>query len=66
MAKDGRISIAGLNSKNVEYVAKAFHAVTKWLWLPFYKSYYLYNNYYCFINQCFYNYNYSIKLYIIE
>lgn len=29
MAKDGRISIAGLNSKNVEYVAKAFHDVTK-------------------------------------
>lgn len=29
MAKDGRISIAGLNSKNVEYVAKAFHEVTK-------------------------------------
>lgn len=27
--KDGRISIAGLNSKNVEYVAESFHKVTK-------------------------------------
>jgi aspartate aminotransferase len=26
---DGRISIAGLNSKNVHYVAQAIHAVTK-------------------------------------
>jgi len=25
----GRISIAGLNTNNVEYVAKAFHEVTK-------------------------------------
>lgn len=27
--KDGRISMAGLTSKNVEYVAKAIHEVTK-------------------------------------
>lgn len=25
----GRISVAGLNTKNVAYVAKAFHEVTK-------------------------------------
>jgi len=29
LTKDGRISIAGLNSKNVDNVAKAFHEVTK-------------------------------------
>lgn len=29
MTDDGRISIAGLNQGNVEYVAKAFHEVTK-------------------------------------
>lgn len=29
LTADGRISIAGINSKNVEYVAKAFHEVTK-------------------------------------
>jgi len=29
LTKDGRISIAGLNTKNVDYVAQAFHAVTK-------------------------------------
>lgn len=29
MTLDGRISIAGLNSKNVTYVANAFHQVTK-------------------------------------
>ena len=28
LTKDGRISIAGLNDSNVEYVAKAIHAVT--------------------------------------
>ena len=28
MTKDGRISIAGLNTKNLDYVAEAFHAVT--------------------------------------
>lgn len=28
MTQDGRISIAGLNSGNLEYVAKAFHSVT--------------------------------------
>ena len=28
MTLDGRISLAGLNDKNVEYVAKAMHAVT--------------------------------------
>ncbi len=28
LTKDGRISIAGLNDKNLEYVAKAIHAVT--------------------------------------
>jgi len=29
MTADGRISIAGLNSKNVDYVGKAFHDITK-------------------------------------
>ena len=29
LTKDGRISMAGLTSKNVEYVAGAMHAVTK-------------------------------------
>ena len=29
MVRTGRISIPGLNPKNVEYVAKAFHEVTK-------------------------------------
>lgn len=28
LTKDGRISLAGLNDKNVEYVAKAIHSVT--------------------------------------
>lgn len=28
MTMDGRISIAGMNTKNVEYIAKAFHTVT--------------------------------------
>ena len=28
MTMDGRISIAGLNSKNIDYVADAFHKVT--------------------------------------
>jgi aspartate/tyrosine/aromatic aminotransferase len=29
LTDDGRISISGLNTKNVEYVAKAFHEVSK-------------------------------------
>jgi len=29
MTADGRISIAGLNTSNVGYVAKCFHEVTK-------------------------------------
>mmetsp|Transcript_24605 Transcript_24605/g.56359 ORF Transcript_24605/g.56359 Transcript_24605/m.56359 type:complete len:124 (+) Transcript_24605:1249-1620(+) len=29
LTKDGRISLAGLNPGNVEYVAKAIHAVTE-------------------------------------
>eukprot|EP01017_Pseudomicrothorax_dubius_P043563 TRINITY_DN727_c0_g1_i1.p1 TRINITY_DN727_c0_g1~~TRINITY_DN727_c0_g1_i1.p1 ORF type:complete len:199 (-),score=38.17 TRINITY_DN727_c0_g1_i1:155-751(-) len=29
LTHDGRISVPGLNTKNVEYVAKAFHEVTK-------------------------------------
>ena len=29
MTADGRISIAGLNTKNVDYIAEAFHLVTK-------------------------------------
>lgn len=29
LTKDGRISIAGLNDGNVEYVAKAIYAVTE-------------------------------------
>jgi aspartate/tyrosine/aromatic aminotransferase len=29
LVNSGRISIAGLNTKNVKYVAEAFHAVTK-------------------------------------
>lgn len=29
LTMNGRISIAGLNTHNVEYVAKAFHEVTK-------------------------------------
>ena len=29
LTKDGRISIAGINSGNVAYVAKAIHEVTK-------------------------------------
>lgn len=28
LTDDGRISISGLNTKNVEYVAQAFHSVT--------------------------------------
>jgi aspartate/tyrosine/aromatic aminotransferase len=28
MTADGRISIAGLNSGNLDYIAEAFHAVT--------------------------------------
>ena len=28
LTKDGRISIAGLNPGNIEYVAKAIHSVT--------------------------------------
>jgi aspartate/tyrosine/aromatic aminotransferase len=28
LTRDGRISIAGLNDNNLEYVAKAVHAVT--------------------------------------
>jgi len=28
MTLDGRISLAGINDKNVEYIAKAIHAVT--------------------------------------
>jgi aspartate/tyrosine/aromatic aminotransferase len=28
MTMDGRISIAGLNTKNISYVSEAFHAVT--------------------------------------
>ena len=28
LTRDGRISIAGLNDGNLEYVAKAIHAVT--------------------------------------
>ena len=28
MTTDGRISIAGLNSANIEYVAEAFHKVS--------------------------------------
>ena len=27
--RDGRFSMAGVNSKNVEYIAKCVHAVTK-------------------------------------
>lgn len=29
MTNDGRISIAGLNTKNVKYVAEGIHQVTK-------------------------------------
>ena len=29
LTRDGRVSMAGVNSKNVEYVAQSFHAVTK-------------------------------------
>lgn len=29
LTKDGRISVAGLNTTNVDYVAEALHAVTK-------------------------------------
>jgi aspartate/tyrosine/aromatic aminotransferase len=29
MTADGRISVAGLTSKNVQYVANALHAVSK-------------------------------------
>lgn len=28
LTRDGRISLAGLNDGNIEYVAKAIHAVT--------------------------------------
>ena len=28
LTRDGRVSVAGINSRNVEYVAKAIHAVT--------------------------------------
>jgi aspartate aminotransferase len=29
MTRDGRISVAGISSHNVEYLAKSIHAVTK-------------------------------------
>ena len=29
LTRDGRISIAGINGKNVEYLARAIHEVTK-------------------------------------
>lgn len=29
MTKDGRISMAGVTSKNIEYLAHAIHTVTK-------------------------------------
>jgi len=29
MTRDGRISIAGITSSNVEYLARAIHEVTK-------------------------------------
>ena len=29
LTKDGRISIAGISSRNVEYLARAIHAVSK-------------------------------------
>lgn len=29
LTKDGRISMAGVTSKNVEYLAQSIHAVTK-------------------------------------
>lgn len=29
LTRDGRISLAGLNEGNIEYVAQAIHAVTK-------------------------------------
>ena len=29
LTKDGRISVAGVTSKNVEYLAHAMHTVTK-------------------------------------
>ena len=29
MTADGRISICGLNTKNLDYIAESFHAVTK-------------------------------------
>lgn len=29
MTKDGRVSMAGVNSKNVKYLASAIHAVTQ-------------------------------------
>ena len=29
VVRNGRISIAGLNSKNMDYVAKAIHEITK-------------------------------------
>jgi len=28
LTRDGRISLAGLNEKNIDYVAQAIHAVT--------------------------------------
>lgn len=31
MTKDGRISVAGVTSGNVAYLAHAIHAVTKWI-----------------------------------
>ena len=29
LTRDGRVSMAGVNSKNVEYIAKSLHEVTK-------------------------------------
>jgi len=29
LTRDGRVSMAGVNSKNVEYIAKCIHEVTK-------------------------------------
>jgi len=29
MTADGRISICGLNTKNLDYIAESFHTVTK-------------------------------------
>jgi len=41
LTKDGRISVAGLSSGNVGYLAHAMHQVTKWIEITLHSFYLL-------------------------